>query len=52
MSEDVVYEGKLCTIKRQGEGFWVETDTWAQYEPDELLSELQLIIAAVMGAKA
>ena len=52
MSEDIVYEGKLGIVRRAGDLLKVEADYWTIYKPDELLSELQLIIAAVMGAKA
>ena len=52
MSEGVVYEGRLCVVRRVGKLLMVESlSTTPIYEIDELLSELQLVMAAIMGEK-
>ena len=52
MSEDIVYEGRLGVVRRVGVLLRVETDREALYLHDDLLSELQLIMAAILGEKA
>ena len=52
MSEVPVYEGRLCSIRRVGELLRVEPAMGALlYSHDELLSEAQMIIAALLGDK-
>jgi len=52
MSEELVYEGRLCTIRRVSKLLMIESPpTTPIYNIDELLSELQLIMAAVLGEK-
>ena len=53
MSEEPVYEGRLCAVRKAGRLLRVEPATGALiYDHDELLSELQLVLAAIMGEKA
>ena len=52
MSEELVYEGRLCTVRRAGKLLRVEPPMGALlYSHEELLSETQLIIAALLGDK-
>lgn len=53
MTEEPVYEGRLCTVRKAGRMLHVEpaTDTLV-YSHDELLVEVQLIMAALLEAKA
>jgi len=52
MSEMLVYEGRLCTVRRVGELLLMEPAKCdLLYTHDEMLSETQLIIAALLGDK-
>ena len=52
MTEELVYEGRLLTIMRVGKLLRVEPPMGALiYSHDELLSEAQMIIAALLGDK-
>ena len=53
MSEEPVYEGRLCTVRRTGKLLRVEPAMGALiYDYDELLVEVQMIMAALLEAKA
>jgi len=49
LSEVSVYEGRLCTVKREGKMFNVKPATGSLlYERGELLVEVQMIMAAIL----
>jgi len=53
VTEELVYEGRLLTIMRVGKLLRVEPPMGALiYSYDELLSETQMILAALLGDKA
>jgi len=53
MSEEPVYEGRLCTVRKAGELLRVEPAMGAMlYSHEELLVEAQMILAALLEAKA
>jgi len=50
-SDNALYKGRLCTIRRMGKLLRVEPASGALlYERDELLIETQMILAALLGA--